>query len=217
MLDPHAEHWLTYAQVGELLGISSSAARMVARRQGWPRRSANAVGAFTLVLVPDAVVVQRCAAGERRTLEPDQRTHDAPAVAPNGDDRDEPATSAANEPATSAANEPATSAANDAASSAPFSAAVTAFGAAVAALSATVEAERERVARAERRIAEVSARAEQQIEEVYAAQIELYAALTDAREAERIAALEAAALRGDADLRRRWGALRRWRWALTRR
>jgi hypothetical protein len=43
---------------------------------------------------------------------------------------------------------------------------------------------------------------------------ELHVALADAVAAERIAAGEAAALRTEADRRRNWRMLRRWRWAL---
>src|SRR3954452_14617286 len=47
------EHWLTYAEVGRLLGISAEAARAMARRQKWPRRTPNDHGALARVLVPD--------------------------------------------------------------------------------------------------------------------------------------------------------------------
>src|SRR4051812_22368301 len=51
MLD-HEERWLTYAEVGELLGISAEAARALARRQKWPRRTPNEHNALARVLVP---------------------------------------------------------------------------------------------------------------------------------------------------------------------
>ncbi len=35
------ERWLTYAEVGELLGISTGAARQLVRRHKWPRRTPN--------------------------------------------------------------------------------------------------------------------------------------------------------------------------------
>ena len=47
------EHWLTYAEVGQLLGISAEAARAMARRQKWPRRTPNDHGALARVLVPN--------------------------------------------------------------------------------------------------------------------------------------------------------------------
>src|SRR3954468_24729602 len=46
------EHWLTYAEVGQLLGISAEAARAMARDQKWPRRTPNDHGALARVLVP---------------------------------------------------------------------------------------------------------------------------------------------------------------------
>jgi hypothetical protein len=51
MLDDE-ERWLTYAEVGELLGISVEAARALARRQNWPRRTPNEHNALARVLVP---------------------------------------------------------------------------------------------------------------------------------------------------------------------
>src|SRR3954453_10695904 len=47
-----AERWLTYAEVGKLLGISIGAARQMARRHKWPRRTPNEYGAVARVLVP---------------------------------------------------------------------------------------------------------------------------------------------------------------------
>src|SRR5947209_1384150 len=47
------EHWLTYAEVGQLFGISAEAARAMARRQKWPRRTPNDHGALARVLVPN--------------------------------------------------------------------------------------------------------------------------------------------------------------------
>src|ERR1044072_3616614 len=45
--------WLTYLEAGELLGISPEAVRAIARRQKWPRQSANAVGRAVRILVPN--------------------------------------------------------------------------------------------------------------------------------------------------------------------
>jgi hypothetical protein len=62
------EHWITYAEAGELLGISTQAARMLAKRRGWPRRTPNAYGDRALVLLPSDVVVQpRTALSAERT------------------------------------------------------------------------------------------------------------------------------------------------------
>jgi hypothetical protein len=46
------DHWLTYIEAAELLGISSEAVRAIARRQKWPRQSANAVGRAVRILIP---------------------------------------------------------------------------------------------------------------------------------------------------------------------
>jgi hypothetical protein len=60
MLDSDQERWLTYAEAGRLLGISTQAARMLAKRRGWTRRTPNAYGDRALVLVPaDAIVHAR--------------------------------------------------------------------------------------------------------------------------------------------------------------
>ena len=60
MSDSDRERWLTYAEVGELLGITSAAARMLAKRRGWARRTPNAYGDRARVLVPaDAVPASR--------------------------------------------------------------------------------------------------------------------------------------------------------------
>ena len=45
------EQWLTYQQAGELLGMSSEAARQRARRLGWRHQPGN--DGRTLILVPD--------------------------------------------------------------------------------------------------------------------------------------------------------------------
>ena len=47
-----AEHWLTYAEAAERLGLTPEAVRALARRQHWPRRSPNAVGGQTWILLP---------------------------------------------------------------------------------------------------------------------------------------------------------------------
>ena len=61
---PEADHerWLTYAEAGQLLGISGAAARMLAKRRGWPRRTPNMHGDRARVLVPDGADVQSRAA-----------------------------------------------------------------------------------------------------------------------------------------------------------
>jgi hypothetical protein len=67
-MESDQNRWLTYAEVGRLLGISPSAARMHAKRRGWQRRSPNAIGAHAMVLVPDHVAVQPRAVAEQRTF-----------------------------------------------------------------------------------------------------------------------------------------------------
>jgi hypothetical protein len=39
MPEPAPERWLTYAEAGAALGISPAAARMLAKRSGWARRT----------------------------------------------------------------------------------------------------------------------------------------------------------------------------------
>jgi hypothetical protein len=46
------ETWLTYEEAGRALGVSTVAARSLARRHHWPRRIPNEYGAQTRVLVP---------------------------------------------------------------------------------------------------------------------------------------------------------------------
>jgi hypothetical protein len=64
MPEADQDRWLSYAEVGQLLGISASAARMHAKRRGWLRRTPNAIGAHALVLVPLDAAVQRRAAAD---------------------------------------------------------------------------------------------------------------------------------------------------------
>jgi hypothetical protein len=68
MLENDEDRWLTYVEVGRLLGISPAAARMHAKRRGWQRRSPNAIGAHAMVLVPADVAVRPRAAAEQRTF-----------------------------------------------------------------------------------------------------------------------------------------------------
>src|SRR3954452_20054989 len=51
---PTEGQWLTYGDAAQLFGISSEALRSLARRQRWDRRSPNAVGGQSWVLVPAA-------------------------------------------------------------------------------------------------------------------------------------------------------------------
>src|SRR4051812_36615940 len=65
---PTAEHWLTYAEAAQRLGLTPEAVRALARRQHWPRRSPNAVGGQTWILVPaDKLAANGHAESGRRT------------------------------------------------------------------------------------------------------------------------------------------------------
>jgi len=69
MPEPDEGRWLTYAEAGELLGVSSSAARMFAKRHGWARRTPNAYGERARVLVTAGANVQpRAASNAVRSL-----------------------------------------------------------------------------------------------------------------------------------------------------
>jgi hypothetical protein len=46
------DRWLTYNEIGDMLGVSPEAARAIARRGKWQRQTANAVGRVVRVLVP---------------------------------------------------------------------------------------------------------------------------------------------------------------------
>jgi hypothetical protein len=79
--DGEAGRWLTYAEAGQALGgISPEAARQLARRRNWPRRTPNAYGDKAMVLVPD----ETAADGPRRTAVIRATTHD------RADGRDRP-------------------------------------------------------------------------------------------------------------------------------
>jgi hypothetical protein len=60
MLDGDQERWLSYRELGAVLGCTANAARMHAVRRGWPRRAPNRVGDCARVLVPANVVVRPC-------------------------------------------------------------------------------------------------------------------------------------------------------------
>ena len=72
--------WLTYAEAGERFAITAEAARQLARRRGWQRRTPNEPNEPARIFVPnDAYVRPRTAAnGVDRAVEQ---------PAPNGDDR----------------------------------------------------------------------------------------------------------------------------------
>jgi hypothetical protein len=62
------EHWLTYAEAAEKLGLTVNAVRALARRQGWPRRSPNVIGGQAWVAVPaDRLAINGHIADDRRS------------------------------------------------------------------------------------------------------------------------------------------------------
>ena len=81
-----AEHWLTYADAAERLGLTLEAVRALARRQHWQRRSPNAVGGQTWILVPADRLVAAANGGhtngERRAPRNDKRRAHSDEIAP---------------------------------------------------------------------------------------------------------------------------------------
>lgn len=69
-----AEEWLTYAQMGERLGLSTEAARQKAKRLGLRRQTANDGKAQVLVDVEDV----RTTTPPRKEKEPEQQAEDPP-------------------------------------------------------------------------------------------------------------------------------------------
>jgi hypothetical protein len=82
MIEPEEGRWLTYAEAGQLLGITAAAARMHAKRRGWPHRTPNMHGDRARVLVPVETIVQpRSAAYPEHTahvITPDQDRANGP-------------------------------------------------------------------------------------------------------------------------------------------
>jgi hypothetical protein len=58
MPDDSNGRWLTYRELGDLLGCTANAARMHAMRRKWPKRAANRIGDPARVLVPEHLEVQ---------------------------------------------------------------------------------------------------------------------------------------------------------------
>jgi hypothetical protein len=75
MSESEGERWLTYVEAGRLLGISPGAARMYAKRHGWPHRTPNMFGDRARVLVPAEASVQ-----PRPAAYPEPITHVQPEV-----------------------------------------------------------------------------------------------------------------------------------------
>jgi hypothetical protein len=72
MSDDHQldDHWMTYIEAGELLGLSKEAIRALARRHGWPRQSPNGIGLPVRVLVPADRLATAAANGRDRGRPP---------------------------------------------------------------------------------------------------------------------------------------------------
>ena len=68
MAEADHERWLTYVELGELLGCTPTAARMHAKRRGWARRSPNMIGDRARVLVPDEAAVRPRATDDQRVF-----------------------------------------------------------------------------------------------------------------------------------------------------
>jgi hypothetical protein len=81
------EHWLTYTEAAEKLGLTVNAVRALARRQGWPRRSPNVIGGQAWVAVPaERIAINGRTAGDRRSA-PAAVSDQTPVI--NGHDSDE--------------------------------------------------------------------------------------------------------------------------------
>src|SRR4051812_17207973 len=64
---PTDEHWLTYAEAADKLGLTVNAVRALARRQRWSRRSPNVIGGQAWVAVPaDRLAINDHVATDRR-------------------------------------------------------------------------------------------------------------------------------------------------------
>ncbi len=62
------DHWLTYTEAAEKLGLTVNAVRALARRQGWHRRSPNVIGGQAWVAVPaDRLAINDRVSSNRRS------------------------------------------------------------------------------------------------------------------------------------------------------
>jgi hypothetical protein len=62
MLEENQGRWLSYHELGEVLGCTPNAAGMHAMRRKWPCRASSRIGELARVLVPEDVVMRPCAA-----------------------------------------------------------------------------------------------------------------------------------------------------------
>src|SRR4051794_4075569 len=91
---PSDEHWLTYTEAAERLGLTVNAVRALARRQRWPRRSPNVIGGQAWVAVPaNRLAINGHTGGDQRS-KPAMINDRPPAIIDHGSDdqRLEPAT-----------------------------------------------------------------------------------------------------------------------------
>lgn len=83
MSDQAEDRWLTYRQLGDVLGCTANAARMHAQRRGWQKRAPNRVGDPARVLVPEGLAVRgrathvaaQCGAQPNGAVHPDVLVH----------------------------------------------------------------------------------------------------------------------------------------------
>jgi hypothetical protein len=75
--------WLTYEELGQLIGRTPNGARMFATRRGWPKRSSNRIGERATVLVPTEISEEPARAIERATHDAE---HTKPSPLANGTD-----------------------------------------------------------------------------------------------------------------------------------
>jgi hypothetical protein len=201
VLDQDEGRWLTYAEAGQLLGISPEAVRQLARRRGWSRRTPNAYGVQARVLVPENAIVR-----PRPGLTAVQLTNER-GMPDDGVHPDEQQMSGLDRLDESGVR--------------AFEAAdlirilretmeglVTPLRDQLVRAEQRADADRIRADRAERHLEEERKRVDEERKRVD----HLQAALADAVAAERIAAGEAAALRAELDRRQDWRAPRWRRW-----
>jgi len=209
------DEWLTYAQAGQRLGISTAAARQLSRRRDWQRRTPNAYGIPATVLVPGEVL-ENASKVEAVPHPNGVRTASVEANANGLQTAYELAVTALTQQLDRANHrmDGLESQLADARAAAERistdSDPLTAIG--LQTLSQAVEMLREDVGRERDR----ADQAEQRIDDLLRRIDGLYADLADARTAAMIAASEAAALRAQDNRRREWGFIHRLRWAVRK-
>ena len=220
------DEWLTYAQAGLRLGISTAAARQLSRRRDWQRRTPNAYGIPATVLVPSEVL-ENASKVEAVPHPNGVRTASVEANANGLQTAYELAVTALTQQLDRANHriDGLESQLADARAAAEristdsdpltvigiqtLSQAVEMLREDLAIANSSLLSERERVEHAERKLETERQDARRRIDG-------LYADLADARTAAMITGCEAAALRAHDDQRREWGFMRRLRWAVRK-